>query len=107
MPDTIILKNISKTYKIPSISTMEAFSNYQCLINVSMQMSLTKSYLSSVPNGAGKTTLMKITGLIIPDEGKLTMNNKSIGFVTQNERSFYSETQPHVKIWFFTALCII
>ena len=105
MPDTIILKNISKTYKIPSILPWKRSKMIDALINVSMTCPEQKVTCLLGPNGAGKTTLMKIlTGLIIPDEGKLTMNNKSIGFVTQNERSFYWRLTGRQNLDFYGAL---
>ncbi len=68
------------------------------------------------PNGAGKTTLLKLVGgLLIPTEGKIvvggydTMSHnaaarKSVGFVMNEERSFFWRLTGRQNLEFFAAL---
>lgn len=68
------------------------------------------------PNGAGKTTLLKIlSGLIIPTEGNAFINGtnsttgkqkirKKIGFVINEERSFYWRLTGRQNLRFFATL---
>lgn len=68
------------------------------------------------PNGAGKTTLLKlIGGLLFPTEGEVTVNGlstlhhnaaarKSVGFVFNEERSFYWRLTGVQNLEFFGAL---
>lgn len=105
MPDAIVLQNISKTYKIPSIVPWKRSKKIDALKNVSMECPERKITCLLGPNGAGKTTIIKIlAGLIIPDTGKISMGNKSIGFVTQNERSFYWRLTGRQNLDFYGAL---
>lgn len=68
------------------------------------------------PNGAGKTSLLKlIGGLLLPSEGTLSINGyntyannsvarKSVGFVMNEERSFYWRLTGIENIKFYGAL---
>jgi ABC-2 type transport system ATP-binding protein len=68
------------------------------------------------PNGAGKTTLLKlIGGLLLPTAGKITVNGsdtlhnntaarKSVGFVFNEERSFFWRLNAVQNLEFFGAL---
>lgn len=68
------------------------------------------------PNGAGKTTLLKlIGGLIYPTEGQLTVEGfdtvrdnqrarRSVGYVLNEERSFYWRLTGYQNLRFFGAL---
>jgi ABC-2 type transport system ATP-binding protein len=68
------------------------------------------------PNGAGKTTLLKlIGGLLFPSEGDITVNGfstvhhnsaarKSVGFVLNEERSFFWRLTAVQNLEFFGAL---
>lgn len=51
-----------------------------CALNqVSFKLETGKSYAMMGPNGSGKTTLIKcILGMVIPDEGKILFDGKSI-----------------------------
>jgi ABC-2 type transport system ATP-binding protein len=68
------------------------------------------------PNGAGKTTLLKlIGGLLLPTEGQIVVNGhdtlrqnsaarKSVGFVLNEERSFFWRLNATQNLEFFAAL---
>jgi ABC-2 type transport system ATP-binding protein len=68
------------------------------------------------PNGAGKTTLLKlIGGLLLPTEGEIVVNGyntlrhnnaarKSVGFVMNEERSFFWRLDARQNLEFFAAL---
>lgn len=68
------------------------------------------------PNGAGKTTLLKlIGGLLLPTEGEIEVNGfntfrhntaarKSVGFVMNEERSFFWRLNARQNLEFFAAL---
>jgi len=68
------------------------------------------------PNGAGKTSLLKLVGgLLLPTEGTLSINGyntltnnsaarKSVGFVMNEERSFYWRLTGIENIKFYGAL---
>jgi ABC-2 type transport system ATP-binding protein len=68
------------------------------------------------PNGAGKTTLLKlIGGLLLPSEGEIVVNGfntmdhntaarRSVGFVMNEERSFYWRLTAVQNLAFFGAL---
>jgi ABC-2 type transport system ATP-binding protein len=68
------------------------------------------------PNGAGKTTLLKlIGGLLLPTEGEMIVNGcdtlrhnsaarKSVGFVMNEERSFFWRLNARQNLEFFAAL---
>jgi ABC-2 type transport system ATP-binding protein len=68
------------------------------------------------PNGAGKTTLLKlIGGLLLPTEGEVVVNGldtlrhnttarKSVGFVMNEERSFFWRLTASENLHFFAAL---
>ena len=68
------------------------------------------------PNGAGKTTLLKLVGgLLLPTEGEILVNGfntlhhnaaarKSVGFVMNEERSFFWRLTARQNLEFFAAL---
>ena len=68
------------------------------------------------PNGAGKTTLLKlIGGLLLPTEGEILVNGfdtlhhntaarKSVGFVMNEERSFFWRLTAMQNLEFFAVL---
>jgi ABC-2 type transport system ATP-binding protein len=68
------------------------------------------------PNGAGKTTLLKlIGGLLLPTQGEMVVNGydtlrhnsaarKSVGFVLNEERSFFWRLNAKQNLEFFAAL---
>ena len=68
------------------------------------------------PNGAGKSTLLKLVGgLLLPTEGEIAVNGyntrrqnsvarKSVGFVMNEERSFFWRLTGRQNLEFFAAL---
>jgi ABC-2 type transport system ATP-binding protein len=68
------------------------------------------------PNGAGKTTLLKLVGgLLLPSQGEISVNGydtlrhnsearKSVGFVMNEERSFFWRLNARQNLEFFAAL---
>ena len=68
------------------------------------------------PNGAGKTTLLRLMGgLLLPTEGEIIVNGfstlrhnsaarKSVGFVLNEERSFFWRLTGVQNLEFFGAL---
>jgi ABC-2 type transport system ATP-binding protein len=68
------------------------------------------------PNGAGKTTLLKLVGgLLLPSQGEIVVNGyntlrhntaarKSVGFVMNEERSFFWRLNARQNLEFFAAL---
>jgi len=68
------------------------------------------------PNGAGKTTFLKLVGgLLLPSEGEILVNShntlhhnaaarKSVGFVMNEERSFFWRLTGRQNLEFFAAL---
>jgi Cu-processing system ATP-binding protein len=55
------------------------FGKLDALKNVTLELTIGRSYALVGPNGSGKTTLLKsILGLVIPTSGEITFDNKSI-----------------------------
>lgn len=116
MQEAVTLNNISKEYRIPSIFPWKKSKIIEALKQVTFACPESKITCLLGPNGAGKTTIIKIlSGLIIPDSGEVKFFNKSfsgksdkpdlrIGFVTQNERSFYWRLTGRQNLDFYGSL---
>ena len=108
MSQTIIkIENVTKLFYPPLsfhdllVLRLKRKPPVQALDNISFMLKEEKILGVLGPNGAGKTTLLKIIStLILPDKGRVTVNEylvgkddyniKSlIGLVTSEERSFY------------------
>ncbi len=86
------------------------------LHNINLKISSGDVFCLLGPNGAGKTTLLKILcGLIIPSDGKALISGfdstfqkqrikKEIGFVINEERSFYWRLTGIQNLKFFATL---
>ncbi len=84
--------------------------------NINLHIQSGEVFFLLGPNGAGKTTLLKIIcGLIIPTEGVALINRcnsttqrlklrKEIGFVINEERSFYWRLTGRQNLKFFATL---
>ncbi len=115
MADKIILKNISKTYRVPSLLPWQPSKKIKALRNVTMACPDKKITCLLGPNGAGKTTIIKIlAGLVLPDSGDISLCGKSlinpdyndirIGIATPNERSFYWRLTGRQNLEFYGSL---
>jgi len=57
----------------------KSFGKNQVLKNIDLQLKSGEVTAMMGPNGSGKTTLLKsILGLVIPDSGKIFVNNADI-----------------------------
>jgi ABC-2 type transport system ATP-binding protein len=86
------------------------------LKSVSLQVEKGERVALLGPNGAGKTTLLKlIGGLLLPTQGDIVVNGydtlrhndaarKSVGFVLNEERSFFWRLNARQNLEFFAAL---
>jgi ABC-2 type transport system ATP-binding protein len=86
------------------------------LTNINLQIEKGDRVAVMGPNGAGKTTLLKlIGGLLLPSEGDILVNGfntlrhsqearKSVGFVLNEERSFFWRLTAVQNLEFFGAL---
>ncbi len=55
------------------------FGRLEVLNSVNLEFAANRSYAMIGPNGSGKTTLIKcILGMVIPDQGEITFDGKSI-----------------------------
>ncbi len=116
MPGAIVLKNISKTYRIPSMFPWRSAKKTEALKNVTLECPGSKITCLLGPNGAGKTTIIKIlAGLILPDAGVIEMFGRPLtgrtsrkkintGLVSPNERSFYWRLTGRQNLDFFGSL---
>ncbi len=116
MAEKVTLKNISKTYRIPSLLPWQPSRKVEALRNVSMVCPEKKITCLLGPNGAGKTTIIKIlAGLVLPDSGEISLFGESmlnpdrkselrIGIATPNERSFYWRLTGRQNLDFYGSL---
>ncbi|MCU9809612.1 ABC transporter ATP-binding protein [Paraclostridium sp. AKS46] len=103
----IKFENISKKYKKSSTNAL-----------TSMNFSIEKNEIACLlgPNGAGKTTIIKcISGLIIPDSGKIFIHDKEVNFKNKNHlksictvlegaRNLYWRVSVRSNLYYFAAL---
>ena len=82
MADALLeLKGINFDHKISSPQILNPFKKLEILGIKNITLNLISGNIIGLvgPNGAGKTTLMKVlSGLLIPDNGDITINNKKI-----------------------------
>ena len=89
---------------------------FQALTSVNLDVEKGDRIAVLGPNGAGKTTLLKlIGGLLLPTEGQIVVNGydtlrhnnaarKSVGFVMNEERSFFWRLSGIQNLEFFAVL---
>lgn len=116
MGDQIILKKISKTYRVPSLLPWQSSKKIEALQNITLTCPEKKISCLLGPNGAGKTTIIKIlAGLVLPDSGSIemrktviqgSMRNRDIkiGVATPNDRSFYWRLTGRQNLDFYGSL---
>lgn len=118
----IRVTRLTKTYQTGSSSIHpHAFSSgkpprFTVLNDVNLEIQPGEIFALMGPNGAGKTTLMRILcGLILPDHGQVQIQGtdvarqpqkikSALGFVTAEERGFYSRLTGRQNLEFFGSL---
>ena len=116
MTDAIILSNISKIYRVPSLLPWKLAKKIEALRDVTFSCPMGKITCLLGPNGAGKTTAVKIlAGLVLADSGTADVLGtplsatsykfqRKIGLLTSNDRSFYWRLTGRQNLDFFAAL---
>ncbi len=107
---------IVKRYREWVLSPLTPRRSFTALKHVSLDVEAGNRIAVMGPNGAGKTTLLKlIGGLLYPSEGEIIVNGlnthtqngaarKSVGFVFNEERSFFWRLSGQQNLEFFGAL---
>ena len=107
---------IPKRYRELLLHPLRPRRTSVALTNVNLQIEKGDRVAVMGPNGAGKTTLLKlIGGLLLPSEGNILVNGfdtlrhgqearKSVGFVLNEERSFFWRLTAVQNLEFFGAL---
>jgi ABC-2 type transport system ATP-binding protein len=116
MQNAISIRNLSKTYRIPSVLPWRKSRRVLALSQVQFDCPAEKITCLLGPNGAGKTTVIKIlAAIVLPEQGDATILGESvtrgaatlrkkIGLLTPNERSFYWRLTGHQNLDFFASL---
>jgi ABC-2 type transport system ATP-binding protein len=120
--DVISIRNatmrypIAKRYRELALHPFRARRICTALAGVSISVRKGDRIAVLGPNGAGKTTLLKLTGgLLTPSEGEVVVNGfntlhqnnharKAVGFVMNEERSFFWRMSGIQNLEFFGAL---
>jgi ABC-2 type transport system ATP-binding protein len=107
---------IPKRYREWVLAPLRRRRVFTALFDVNLQIHLGDRIAVMGPNGAGKTTLLKlIGGVLLPTEGKVLVNGhstlnqnlearRSVGFVFNEERSFFWRLSGAQNLEFFGAL---
>ncbi|MGA8087921.1 MAG: ABC transporter ATP-binding protein [Terracidiphilus sp.] len=107
---------ISKRYRELLLHPLRPRRVKTALAGASLQVQMGDRIAIMGPNGAGKTTLLKlIGGLLLPTHGNIIVNGfnthlqnsaarKSVGFVLNEERSFFWRLTAVQNLEFFGAL---
>ena len=119
--NSVVCEKVVKNYPLPR-TLRELFltpfrqSYIEALRGISLEIKKGEIFPLIGPNGAGKTTLLKIIStLLLPNGGKVTVNGfdvvkeerkvrKSIGYVVNEERSFYWRLSGWENLKFFGVL---
>lgn len=117
----IEIQNIKMNYPVPKRYIDYILHSFQkqyftALLDINLQIDEGDRVAFLGPNGAGKTTLLKlISGLLFPSKGKISVDGfdtvkdnlkarKNVGFVLNEERSFYWRLTGKQNLEFFGAL---
>jgi ABC-2 type transport system ATP-binding protein len=107
---------ITKRYREWVFSPLRKRESFTALQHTTLEIQSGNRVAVMGPNGAGKTTLLKlIGGLLFPTEGEVIVNGfstlnhnasarKSVGFVFNEERSFFWRLSGLQNLEFFGAL---
>jgi ABC-2 type transport system ATP-binding protein len=107
---------IAKRYREWLLAPFAPRQTFTALRNVSLNIESGSRVAVMGPNGAGKTTLLKlIGGLLFPTEGEILVNGlstlsqngaarESVGFVFNEERSFFWRLTGQQNLEFFGVL---
>ncbi len=117
----VVCEGVVKDYPLPKTFKQFFLSPFKekytrALKGISFEVGRGEIFVLIGPNGAGKTTLFKIIAtLLLPDKGRVTVNGfdvlreenkvrKSIGYVVNEERSFYWRLSGWENLKFFGVL---
>jgi ABC-2 type transport system ATP-binding protein len=121
-PDLVVARAVSMRFPVPKRYRELARHPFRprrvvtALTAVSLEIQQGDRIAVLGPNGAGKTTLLKlIGGLLLPTDGQVVVNGfdtlhhntaarKSVGFVMNEERSFFWRLSAIQNMEFFGAL---
>src|SRR5580704_16009751 len=107
---------VTKRYRELLLHPTEPRRMVTALKSVSLQVEKGERIALLGPNGTGKTTLLKLVGgLLLPTKGEIVVNGydtlrhndaarKSVGFVLNEERSFFWRLTAIQNLEFFAAL---
>ena len=77
MENAISIRNLSKTYRIPSVLPWRKPRRVQALSQVQFDCPAERITCLLGPNGAGKTTVIKIlAAIVLPEQGVATLFGK-------------------------------
>jgi ABC-2 type transport system ATP-binding protein len=121
-PNLILARDVTMQFPVPKryrellLRPFQSRRTVTALSSVSLEVAKGERIALLGPNGAGKTTLLKIIGgLLLPTQGEIVVNGcdtlrhntaarKSVGFVMNEERSFFWRLNARQNLEFFAAL---
>ena len=122
LPDLVLVKAVSmrfpvtRRYRELALHPFRPRRFFTALTSITLNIQQGDRIAVLGPNGAGKTTLLKlIGGLLLPTDGEILVNGcntlhhntaarKSVGFVMNEERSFFWRLSAMQNLEFFAVL---